>query len=169
MCNHECISHVQSISCNAQKVILIRNNYFYHLINTKFTIFTSLVLTKCIKLCLLQSTKSLVSNRMDLYRVVSIKVQDRNVVVILCEKLNISDFFIYFLPNRRSHNFLLLCLLQGCHFINKFLLCCQVYYKADGIPMVLFGSGGETQGGCLWVMPLHDIMEKTVDNASITY
>ena len=43
----------------------------------------------------------------------------------------------------------------------------QVYYKKDGIPLVLFGSGGETQSGSLWVMPLHDILEKTTANVSI--
>ncbi|XP_072049659.1 LOW QUALITY PROTEIN: uncharacterized protein [Amphiura filiformis] len=45
----------------------------------------------------------------------------------------------------------------------------QVYYKKDNKPWVIFGTGGETHSGSLWVMPLQDIMEKTTIHAKKLY
>ena len=35
----------------------------------------------------------------------------------------------------------------------------QVYTGLDGIQMVLFGTGGETHGGSLWVIKLDDLIK----------
>ncbi|XP_076457343.1 uncharacterized protein LOC143291388 [Babylonia areolata] len=45
----------------------------------------------------------------------------------------------------------------------------QVYRQADGTQVVLFGTGGETHGGSLWVITLDHLKEGRIDMARAIY
>ncbi|XP_071841954.1 uncharacterized protein [Apostichopus japonicus] len=45
----------------------------------------------------------------------------------------------------------------------------QVYSKGDGTKMILFGTGGETHGGCLFVISLADVLEGSLIKAKVIY
>ncbi|XP_071510250.1 uncharacterized protein [Diadema antillarum] len=45
----------------------------------------------------------------------------------------------------------------------------QIYYQQGGNGMVLFGTGGETIGGALWVLPLEDLIDNNMEKAQVIY
>lgn len=44
-----------------------------------------------------------------------------------------------------------------------------IYTKKDGIELVLFGTGGETHGGALWVVSLFDLFHGLIENSKLIY
>ena len=44
-----------------------------------------------------------------------------------------------------------------------------VYTVGNGTEMVIFGTGGETHGGSLYVMPLKDLYEGRIEKAVSIY
>lgn len=42
----------------------------------------------------------------------------------------------------------------------------QVYLQSDGTPMVLFGTGGETHGGSLWVISVDHLLKGQIMKVS---
>ncbi|KAK6165207.1 hypothetical protein SNE40_023561 [Patella caerulea] len=45
----------------------------------------------------------------------------------------------------------------------------QIYLQEDGTEIVLFGTGGETHGGSLWAIGLHDLQKGHIDKAARIY
>ena len=56
-----------------------------------------------------------------------------------------------------------LCLFCSCH--SRHLSFPQVYYQHGGKEVVLFGSGGESQGGSLWAVTMADLLQG--DNSKV--
>ena len=44
-----------------------------------------------------------------------------------------------------------------------------IYTKKDGIELVLFGTGGETHPGGLWVVSLLDLFNGRIERAKLIY
>ena len=44
-----------------------------------------------------------------------------------------------------------------------------IYTKKDGLELVLFGTGGETHGGALWVVSLFDLFHGLIENSKPIY
>lgn len=44
-----------------------------------------------------------------------------------------------------------------------------IYTKKDGIELVLFGTGGETHPGGLWVVSLLDLFNGLIERAKLIY
>lgn len=44
-----------------------------------------------------------------------------------------------------------------------------IYTKKDGLELVLFGTGGETHGGALWVISLFDLFHGLIENSKPIY
>lgn len=44
-----------------------------------------------------------------------------------------------------------------------------IYTKKDGVELVLYGSGGETHPGALWVVPLLDLFHGLIENSKLIY
>jgi len=44
-----------------------------------------------------------------------------------------------------------------------------IYTKKDGVELVLFGTGGETHPGGLWVVSLLDLFQGLIENSKLIY